>query len=430
MKRIKEQIMSDPRILFYIICILGFVTYLLANIILGVDVLKWMVQENNPEIRFYDFFMHFRFASNPKELYAMAYDDTQGCFPPLSYVMYYLLFRLVKVDDSIPGRSEVEGMSGAYLVYVYYTIFVAFLVFFAIYAVGKQKDIKKTLLIFVCLMMSCPFLGGGFLTGNSAMLVLAMLLFFLAFKDSESKVLREVALVILAVCAGFKIYPAVFGLLYLKEKRFKEAIRVTIYGIILFCVPFAFFGGAEGVKLWIGHIKGTMGLYLFGRVEYIQGIVYMLLSKFGISVKTGLGKICMSAIPALFVVVMILLATLSKNKYRTILFLVAAITFYPTNAFRYTLAYFAIPLIVWLQDERAEVMSGKKSEIYVFVILNSFIFSIPTLLGLLTGFKLGKGNWNQVEILIYLMAYILLFIEIIYQFVDCVKRNKEDKLVS
>lgn len=426
MRKIKEQIVSDPRVLFYFISILGFVTYIIANYILGVDVLKWMVQENNPDIRFVDFFMHFRFASNPKELYAMPYDDTQGCFPPLSYVMYYFLFRLVKRDDIIPGRSEVEGMSGSYLVYIYYTIFVAFLVFFAIHTVNKKNSINKTLLIFVCIMASCPFLGSGFLTGNSAMLVFAMLLFFLALKDSESKMLREVALILLAVCAGFKIYPAVFGLLYLKEKRFKEAIRVTIYGIILFCVPFAFFGGVEGIRLWLGHIKGTMGLYLVGRIEYIQGVLYYLYSKLGISIDSGFPKTSLSLIPLLFVIVMILLAYLSKNRYRTILFLVAAITFYPTNAFRYTLAYFAIPLIMWLQDLDATSLSNKKSEQYIFVVLNGFIFSIPTIIGVVTGFKLGLSNWNTVEIWIYMMAYILLFIEIIYQIMDFAKNKAKE----
>lgn len=421
MSKIKDQIKSDPRILFYIICIAGFSIYLITNVILGVDVLKWMVQENNPEIRFFDFFMHVRFTSDPSNLYAIPVDDTQGCFPPLSYVMYYLLYRLIYVKGFIPGRSEMEAMSGAYLVYVYYTLAVAFLLFFSIYLLSKERDIKKSLLIFVCIMMSCPFLGGGFLTGNSAMLVLAMLLLFLAFKDSESKVLREVALVLLAICAGFKIYPAVFGLLYLKEKRFKEAIRVTIYGIILFCLPFVFFGGANGVKLWLGHIKGTMGLYLLGRIEYIQGVVYMLLSKMGVSVEAGFGKVCMSAIPVLFVLVMILLATLSKSKYRTILFLVAAITFYPTNAFRYTLAYFAIPLIIWLQDSRDEAFSLGRSERLVFVILNSMVFSIPVLLGFITNFELGTGNWNSVEIWIYVSAYILILVEIIYQIVDTVR---------
>jgi len=421
MNKIKDQIKADPRVLFYIICIAGFVTYFITNMILGVDVLKWMVQENNPDIRFFDFFMHVRFTSDPANLYAMPVDDTQGCFPPLSYVMYYLLYRLIYIAGFIPGRSEMEAMSGAYLVYVYYTLAVAFLLFFSIYLLSKEKNVKKSLLIFVCIMMSCPFFGGGFLTGNSAMLVLAMLLFFLALKDSDSKVQREIALILLAACAGFKIYPAVFGLLYLKEKRFKEAIRLTLYGIILFCVPFVFFGGLDGVKLWLGHIKGTMGLYLFGRVEYIQGIVYMLLTKAGVSVETGFGKLCMSAIPILFVLVMILLATLSKNKYRTILFLVAAITFYPTNAFRYTLAYFAIPLIIWLQDNLNEAFTLRNIEKYIFVILNSMVFSIPMLLGFITDFKPGKGNWNSVEIWIYASAYILILVEIIYQIVETVR---------
>ena len=53
-------------------------------------------------------------------------------------------------------------------------------------------------------------------------------------------------------------------------------------------------------------------------------------------------------------------------------------------------------------------------EKYIFVILNSMVFSIPILLGFITDFKPGKGNWNSVEIWIYASAYILILVEIIY----------------
>lgn len=426
---IVDSLKKDPKKLFYIICIAGFVSYIVCNLVMGVEAMRWFVQENNPDIRFVDYFMHVQYARDPKNLYSLMVSDTQGCFPALSYILYCFLYRLAYVPGFSPsGREETEAMSGAYLVYIYYTLFVAFLLFVAIAKLNKNSKLGKNLLIFGCIMVSAPLMGSGFLVGNSTIFVLALLIMFVALNDSEKRICREVALILLAICAGFKIYPAVFGLLYLKEKRWKEAVKLTIYGILFFFVPFAFFGGVAGIKLWIGHIMGTMGMNEYGRVEYIKGVVYMMLVKLGMDETTGAFQVVCSLIPMMFLVIMIALAAISKNKYRTLLFLAAAITLYPTNAFRYTLSYFALPLVVWLQRETTEdkcidVNIGVwgnvegKSETWVRSILNGMIFAIPVLWGMLTGFKLnlGHSNYTYVELWIYVMAYLLLGYEMICQ---------------
>lgn len=55
--------------------------------------------------------------------------------------------------------------------------------------------------------------------------------------------LRELALICLACAAAMKLYPALFGLLLLSDKKYKEAVRAVIYGIVLLVVPFFFMGG-------------------------------------------------------------------------------------------------------------------------------------------------------------------------------------------
>ena len=39
--------------------------------------------------------------------------------------------------------------------------------------------------------------------------------------------LAGLALVLIAVCTGLKIYPAILGMLYIQEKRYAEAARLA-----------------------------------------------------------------------------------------------------------------------------------------------------------------------------------------------------------
>lgn len=430
MKKACDYFKKNPQLIFFIICISGIVSYIFASFLYGAEVMKWMVQENNPNIRFVDYFMHIRYASNPSGLYDMVADDTQGCFPPLAYVLYYFLNRLTctRFGGQIPNREEFETITGTYLVYIYYTIFVAVLIFAGVSMLNKKKNAitGKNVLIFVCIMMSCPFMGSGFLVGNSAMLVFGLLLIFFALRNHESAVIREIAMIILAVCAGMKIYPAVFGLLYLKEKKWKEAVRLIIYGIVLFLLPFAFFGGVHGFVMWIGHIKGTMNLMLSYRIEYIKGVAYIVLPHLGIEVGTKLFGVLCSIAPMAFVVLMIGLAAFSKNEHRTLLFLTAIMAFYPTNAYRYSLSYIAIPLVIWLQSETAD----NKVEEYIKAIFYGMVFAIPVLWGIITGFRLNFDHVHltYVEVWIYLMAYALLGIEIIIQVVEYIRNIRKNRV--
>ncbi|MBQ9783212.1 MAG: DUF2029 domain-containing protein [Clostridia bacterium] len=49
----------------------------------------------------------------------------------------------------------------------------------------------------------------------------------------------------IAVAAGIKLYPAIFGLLYVKEKRWSETLRLIAYGVLFFVVSFAFLADLE-----------------------------------------------------------------------------------------------------------------------------------------------------------------------------------------
>lgn len=77
--------------------------------------------------------------------------------------------------------------------------------------------------------------------GNIIILSMIFTMFFIFFRDADNKILRELSYISLALAAGIKLYPAIFGLLLLFEKKYKDAVRLIIYGIIAVVFPFVFF---------------------------------------------------------------------------------------------------------------------------------------------------------------------------------------------
>ena len=77
--------------------------------------------------------------------------------------------------------------------------------------------------------------------GNILILSVVLAMFFIFFKDSENKIIRELSYIALAFSAAIKLYPAIFGLTLIIEKKYKEAARLMLYGILVVGLPIVFF---------------------------------------------------------------------------------------------------------------------------------------------------------------------------------------------
>ena len=408
-----------PKSIFFIICTFGILSYAIFAYRNGERALYWLLQENTANIRAVDYFLHIMNAMHKENLYANVWgaDSAWGCFPPLNYVMYYFLYSLSfnRLNPTI-GSDELFKVEKFELIYSLFLIFMAFIVYYGIERLSKKNNSSKILFWFI--LLSPIFIGSGFLTGNSTILVSGLLLLFFSFKDSENKYHRELALIILAICAGLKLYPAIFGLLYLKEKRWQEALRLTIYGLLFIFVPFVFFGGFKGLTLWLNHIINTMSLQIDGRIQYIKGLTYYILVHFfnnpsNSSIVTNLTSI----LPIIFLLLMIILAIFDKK--RDIFFLTYTMILFPTNSHRYTLSYLIIPLVIWFYNKE-----NNSIEDYIKAICYSSIFSIPVLFGYLTSFNYGIENYytlTYVEIYLYSFTYLFLIIEIGLSIKDIIK---------
>ena len=413
----KAEKLITPFNVFIFVNTIGLLMYIIYSVIAGGIASDWLLMENK-DLDFCDFSMHLNFIADRKNLYLRAH-DYEGCFPPLSYIMYMWFYRVLQRPGTMPNSvDDIVHMPYFHFIVLYYTLVSILLFVYAINMYGSE-DKKKNRILFVCLLFSVPFMSGAVFVANSTLLVMILLLIALKMRKSEVQYKREIALLLIAICAGFKIYPAVFGILYLLEKRYKEAIRLTIYGILFFFVPFAFFGGMEGFGHWMNNVRSTVGMDRYGRIQSIRGLLYSAMQHQGIQ---G-GDFLLKLAPIVFFLVMLLLTCITKSEFRRLFFICAVMVFFPNNAYRYTLCYFAIPLITYLLDTDG-TESASNGIMCVEMFVYSMIFAIPVMFGIVTGFELTFPYYTltYVEMHIYIWAYILLAFITIHELAARVKR--------
>lgn len=292
---------------------------------------------------FMDFFNHIAYVKNPSETYFVSFN---ACFPAFAYMFYYLLWCILP-EGSVTLWAASETSGTALLVYIIYTVLLTLLTVKVIKKYTEKLSALQTSLIVISLLLSYPFVCGVFERGNSVSIVLILLMTAMLWKDSDEKLKREAALLLIAFAFGFKVYPALFGIFYLLEKRFKEAIRLAIYGILTFLLPFGFFGGLAGLKQFF--VNQTILHNTFYASISFQGLFAPILANFGIA--EGNAHLIVTVFTAIFICVSLIAIIKSKYAFLKILFLVNIMVFCPNWSGSYTLVYYALPFVMFIKEE-------------------------------------------------------------------------------
>ncbi len=290
-------------------------------------------------------------------------------YPPFTALMilFFVPFIPAPLADSlrsgiVPGASNIQFINQNALLMrnsrygmLAFGIFMAVSVIFIallITVISKGK-IPERVFILMLILLSAPFLF-EYQRGNTILLAVVFLLFFLHFKDSESPILRELALVSLACAAGIKIYPALFGLLLLRKKRWFDSIRALCYGLIVMFVPFVFFGGTDALGKLIETLRSST------EATYGQGLYYQVnLTNFLRVLGMQFGCPDMSVIRSGQIMSYILLALsvpavmLSRKQWKAIAIISFAVILVPGFNFYYALCYAVIPVLFFLKEREA-----------------------------------------------------------------------------
>ena len=345
-----------PRYLFYLLSFLGFVFSFCLIFHTNGEALK-------PFFYYYkdycmDFYNQILYVRDPQHVYE---SSPFASFPPFAYILYYILGKSIapSVITEEGGRGLRDNLLGMNL-YVVYTVILAVLFVFAVQLFTERMKKGEQLGLLMLLLFSAPFIG-MFERGNSVFLVLILLFLFLYLKDSSKWWKREAALWLLAAAAAMKLYPAVFGLLYLREKRWKEAARLTLYGLFLVFAPFPFFGGIQGMKALLYNYKFITADFMLGgdlrSVAYLTALIGDWI---------GLPEAAMFAIGEklawLFFAASVVCAVLQENLWKRLVLLSGIMIFFPSWSGSYTLIYLALPLVLFLVQHIGKNEDSSKEE--------------------------------------------------------------------
>lgn len=294
--------------------------------------------------------------------------QTGVIYPPLAELFLYFLSLIIPKDIMASGAFGVRASQIGIMLYTVYTTITTSIFVLMIYKFKRGHSVERITLVFISLL-SFPYIF-QLERGNILLIAVLFSMVFIFFKDSKSKAMRELAYIFLAIAAGIKIYPAVFGLLLIQEKRYKDAIKTMIYGIAFAILPFAFFGGTSSISQLFKNFRKYTELFQnlgYGFFLDIKNTVMMVFHIFDntqpYTVQIGI------YITFIFVAFALMSLFYTKENWKKIAICTLLLIAAPGGSVVYTLLFMTAPLILFLDSK----LQRRKLD-YAYVALYVMMF--------------------------------------------------------
>lgn len=202
-----------------------------------------------------DFFNHARLAADEYVYKGPVWSLSERGLPPLQYCIFERVAKAV--DYSIIPTIFLSGSGfpigvaqGIY--FANYLICVISVLFFVyLYENLRLKNQYMKLLLIFSFLVSTPFMF-FFERGNSVILAVFAVAFFMFNYEADNKINRELSLLALAFASALKMFPFLFVFVLIFKKRYKDICKVFAYSFILNLVAFLCLkGGFSNIELFI-----------------------------------------------------------------------------------------------------------------------------------------------------------------------------------
>lgn len=188
---------------------------------------------------------------------SIRYRGSNGSYPPLANLLTGLFKVFAYAPEWIiePGSGGYSILSpiGSFLILLFFLTHLLPLMLMCQRAIEGSSLTKAFFSIAIC---TSSFFIYAIMRGNIILLSVLFTLYYMVFYDSKDERLRKTALLSLAIAANIKIYPAVFGCILIKERRWKDIGRCAAYACLLF-FPL-FFTYDEGFAKPFGRFMGLL----------------------------------------------------------------------------------------------------------------------------------------------------------------------------
>lgn len=293
----------------------------------------------------------------------------EHAYLPLSYMITYLF------HNFIPHRYYLD--SEIWTDPVLMNLIVLFLGFFSSVFFLQLYDLKtgpKPIRFMSAGLMICSGIY-MFMMERGQLLVIAVVCstFYLVNYNNKNLFIRELAFIALAVSAALKFSPAFLGILLIFEKRYKEAFRLIIYGLVFCFLPFLFFkGGFSDIPVFLQNMKANTEYY-WGDGTYSFLIEYRL-SDPGFIV---LAYVFMCFFAALLTVA----APIQPKAWKRFLSLLMIIIMVPVHSGIYNVV-FMFPVFILFLNDKEHTASDIIYFLFMIALLSPLVirsYSMPDL---------------------------------------------------
>ena len=268
------------------------------------------------------------------------------------------------------------------------------IMFIQLFQMKKGKPVTKWLMT-----LALAFSGIALFSyerGNVIYLAVIGMVCFIEHYQSENKVLREWAFIALAFaaaiitfivpptvitskkicapespCAAIKGYPAIFGILLIWEKRWKEAIRLMIYGLLFCFGPFALIGTGfkYNITQWLANLGENGEKYMFTHNPRFGYLFFLSQMKSGDT--RDMWNEVLKIIFYILAIIGIIVISRQKTWWKKAAMLVSIIILLPTNSGFYCGLYL-FPIVVLFFNEEEHNWLDILYMLSMIVILNPF----------------------------------------------------------
>lgn len=309
-----------------------------------------------------DFFNSIQYGRKPY--------TTGVIYPPLINLIY-AIFGMgipdsVKAQGTLAYRTSLQGIVALVLFYV-----MAVLLYIIAWRDDSRFTNKEKNFLITATFFTLPFIF-AVERGNSLLWCVPLTMLFVNNYNKKEKSKRILAIVALALAASMKIYPAFFGILLVREKKWKEALTAVVVGAITMFAPFLLMEkGNRSPLLWLSNIAKTSEMFQstgYGYKVNLSNTVGFIESEFGIHI-TGTNFLIIAVL-----LINSLLVLIKKNmpQWKCIALLALITILVPGFSYTYTIMFMLIPFFCFLGSEH-----DQKWDCYYLILFMLMFVLLP-----------------------------------------------------
>jgi len=360
---------------------------------------------------FMDFFNPLRTVLTSNYFEEGHYTDPKSNYPPIIKGILWIFGQL------LPGymhfwtarkiRTATVGLLLAFIIFM--------LSYFILLRVYRSFSKNKGSILPILALFSSPMI---FLIdrGNTVLFTLVLSALFIAGYRSKNPLIRHLSYISLGLSAAIKIYPAVLGLLVLREKNKKHIAQCIGYGVGFCILPF-FIIGIDELALYVRNITSFVDRNMAAENDWLVDYSHVLINiSDNFLGNREVGEVLAKYTLYPFTLLLVGCALLTRNRWKSVLAVILIQLLFPGVSVYYCASFLAIPMLIFVGEK------NKRKLDYLYAVL----FTLPLMhLQFLCGaFGMEQNDVWMIAALSGFCLAVLLIVDCTVEVVSRIRNRK------